>query len=283
MQSKWIEDFVSPVTQEPLMLSRAEGDGAEVKSGILANDDSRFEILGGIPRFVTSSYLTDDRESHSGDERTSRELQTAHSFGRLWRHESYMPKPDQSEAVRQSLSEQLEAMVGIPVRAESFDDLVEPGMKVLNAGCGTGWTETLFKTPEARRYAVDLSLAVESAYEATRELDNTIVAQADISALPFRDGFFDLIISNGVIHHTSDPSGNFARLVNKLKPGGMIGIYVYRRKPYLRELADMAIRTKSTDMSFEDCQKFAAQMTALGESLAAIKEPLELSEDIPLL
>ena len=44
---------------------------------------------------------------------------------------------------------------------------------------------------------------------------------------PFRDESFDLIISNGVLHHTGDPEGGMAALTKKLKPGGIITIGLY--------------------------------------------------------
>lgn len=53
---------------------------------------------------------------------------------------------------------------------------------------------------------------------------------------PFRDGTFDVVISNGVSHHTSDPEGGFRSLAAKVKPGGhiIVGLYdSYARLPTL--------------------------------------------------
>ena len=39
---------------------------------------------------------------------------------------------------------------------------------------------------------------------------------------PFREESFDVVISNGVLHHTGDARGGFDALLHKLKPGGHI-------------------------------------------------------------
>jgi SAM-dependent methyltransferase len=46
---------------------------------------------------------------------------------------------------------------------------------------------------------------------------------------PFRDGAFDVVISNGVLHHTSDPEGGYRTILRKAKHGGfiIIGLYNY--------------------------------------------------------
>jgi SAM-dependent methyltransferase len=44
---------------------------------------------------------------------------------------------------------------------------------------------------------------------------------------PFRDGVFDVVISNGVLHHTSDCEGGFRAILTTLKPGGHIIVGSY--------------------------------------------------------
>ncbi|PYM75754.1 MAG: hypothetical protein DME03_10400 [Candidatus Rokuibacteriota bacterium] len=43
----------------------------------------------------------------------------------------------------------------------------------------------------------------------------------------FRPGSFDIVISNGVLHHTGDPRGGFESILRCLKPGGFIVIGLY--------------------------------------------------------
>jgi SAM-dependent methyltransferase len=73
---------------------------------------------------------------------------------------------------------------------------------------------------------VDLSAAVESAFAATRQLENVHIIQADIYRLPVRRKF-DYAFSVGVLHHLPDPKGGFKSLASKVKPGGEISAWVY--------------------------------------------------------
>jgi len=130
---------------------------------------------------------------------------------------------------------------------------------------------------------IDLSLSVEVAYDRTRYMENVFIAQASIFELPFEKEFFDIIFSNGVIHHTPDPGKAFQNMCSHLKPGGLIGIYVYNVKPFLREMADKAIRKVTTDMSFEECMEFSGKIKELGKSLQKFKDDIEIAEDIPVL
>jgi SAM-dependent methyltransferase len=45
----------------------------------------------------------------------------------------------------------------------------------------------------------------------------------------FRPGQFDVVLCNGVLHHTGDPRAGFERLVPLVKPGGHIIIGLYNR------------------------------------------------------
>ena len=42
-----------------------------------------------------------------------------------------------------------------------------------------------------------------------------------------KDGFFDFVISNGVLHHTGDCRGAFARISRLAKPGGYVVVGLY--------------------------------------------------------
>ena len=157
-------------------------------------------------------------------------------------------------------------------------------VNALNAGCGVAWSEYLFNTnPRCNRFAVDLSSSVDIAFERTRTFPNVCVAQADLNGLPFLPSFFDMIFCGGVLHHTPNPLDTFSRLCGHLKAGGLIGIFVYKTKPFLRELADRELRTITTAMTDVECELFAAQMARLGRSLQQIREPLVVEDDIPTL
>jgi ubiquinone/menaquinone biosynthesis C-methylase UbiE len=80
---------------------------------------------------------------------------------------------------------------------------------------------------------VDLSHPVE-AFELTREQPRGHIVTADIFELPFPDGSFDLVWSEGVLHHTPDPPKAFQSLQRVLKQGGKGYVWVYSKSPQER-------------------------------------------------
>ena len=73
---------------------------------------------------------------------------------------------------------------------------------------------------------MDLSDAVETAFAATRALENVHIVQADIYHLPF-PRIFDYAFSVGVLHHLPDPLRGFKSLASKVKQGGHLSAWVY--------------------------------------------------------
>jgi glycosyltransferase involved in cell wall biosynthesis/SAM-dependent methyltransferase len=103
------------------------------------------------------------------------------------------------------------------------------GEDVLEVGAGLGTDLAQFAAHGARVADVDLSAGhLEHARRnfELRGLRGRFVHH-DAETLPFEDGSFDLVYSNGVIHHTP----NTARLVGEirrvLRPGGRVIVMVY--------------------------------------------------------
>ena len=104
------------------------------------------------------------------------------------------------------------------------------GKLVLDAGCGAGRHAYFAGKYGADVIAFDLSeKAVVSATRNTKDLRNVRIMRGDIYRIKFEKQF-DYIFSIGVIHHLPDPQEGFNRLVDLLKPGGTISIWVYGRK-----------------------------------------------------
>ncbi len=161
-----------------------------------------FPIIRGVPRFV-SRQLSAEQQA------------TADAFGYEWTHYSAL-----TEADREEFLDWIK-----PLTAQDFQ-----GKLVLDAGCGKGRHIALAAQFGARQVVgIDLSDAVESAYNNTRHLDNVHVVQADIFNLPFGSPF-DLAYSIGVLHHLPDPKRGFLRLTEHVRPGGRVSIWVYGKE-----------------------------------------------------
>jgi SAM-dependent methyltransferase len=71
-------------------------------------------------------------------------------------------------------------------------------------------------------------------------LDRVNFVQMNLFRPCFKSQQFDVILCNGVLHHTSDPYGGFQGLLPLLKPGGHIVIGLYNR--YGRLMTDLRRR-----------------------------------------
>jgi ubiquinone/menaquinone biosynthesis C-methylase UbiE len=116
------------------------------------------------------------------------------------------------------------------------------GKKILEVGCGCGTDLLQFARAGAEVYAIDLS--PHSAALAKQRLNlyglKGEIQEADAEHLPFPDGYFDMVYSWGVLHHTPDTAAAVKEIYRVLKPGGQIRVMVYNRfswiglKLYLR-------------------------------------------------
>jgi SAM-dependent methyltransferase/uncharacterized protein YbaR (Trm112 family) len=105
------------------------------------------------------------------------------------------------------------------------------GAVVLDAGCGSGrLTGQIAEHGAKTVVGVDMIEAVDGAFEATRHLPNVHIVQGNIFELPLRRKAFDLVWSNGVIHHTPDARGAHAALAEMVAPGGLLYVWVYAKR-----------------------------------------------------
>lgn len=93
-------------------------------------------------------------------------------------------------------------------------------LRVLDAGCGTGaMLDLLARTPGYETVGVDRSAAALS-FTASRGHDR--LAGGDLDALPFRDGYFDVILALDVIEHLDEDGPAVCELARVLRPGGVL-------------------------------------------------------------
>jgi ubiquinone/menaquinone biosynthesis C-methylase UbiE len=113
------------------------------------------------------------------------------------------------------------------VMGEAIRGLSDPGAVVVDVGCGASRVAQLVRaTSGGRTIGVDLSLA--SLKSAQSENSGTLV-NGDNLHIPLRKGCAELVISNGVIHHTPDARASFMELARIVKPGGTLVVSVYDR------------------------------------------------------
>jgi SAM-dependent methyltransferase len=237
--------YVCPACKGTLELTREQQDGGEVLEGRLTCSACRavYPITRGVPRFVGSGAY-------------------ASTFGQQWnwfRHvqlDSY----NHTDRSRRTLTE-----------TTGWDAAAFNGQLVLDAGVGAGRFAECVAAQGGRVFGVDLTHAVDAAFESIGRRDGVNLAQADIFALPFRDATFDLAYSIGVLHHTPDPERAFDRVAACVKPAGQLAVYLYARYGINRHLPDL-IRKVTTRLP-----------TRLMLLLSAAAVPVYFIQKIPVI
>ena len=98
----------------------------------------------------------------------------------------------------------------------------DPGLALLDAGCGTGGFLARLRraVPQARCVGIELDARAASM---ARAKSGAAIAIASIAALPFAPGTFDAVFSADVLCHRGvEPAPALASIRACLKPGGII-------------------------------------------------------------
>ena len=110
-----------------------------------------------------------------------------------------------------------------------FNDFA--GVRLLEVGCGMGTDLLQFARGGAQVTGVDLT--PRSIQISRQHLDvygeRGDFAISDGENLPFADESFDVVYSNGVLHHTPDTAGAVREVYRVLRPGGLARVMLYHR------------------------------------------------------
>jgi len=135
-----------------------------------------------------------------------------------------------------------------------------------------------------RYLGIDVSEAVDVALSRFNENDFSAgFMQADICNLPFPEESVDIILSEGVLHHTDSTKNALQGLSRLLKPGGRFMFYVYKKKGPVREYTDDYIREKLQSLEPEGAWKMMEPLTQLGISLGELDVEIDIPEPIEIL
>ena len=158
---------------------------------------------------------------------------------------------------------------------------------VLDAGAGSGFTANLmFRStfPKIRYLGADISTAIDIAAESIEKIaPESFFMQADLMHLPFEDGGFDIVMSEGVMHHTPSTRDALLELARLVRPGGIFAFYVYAKKAPVREFTDDYIRAQVSDLPPESAWKALEPLTRLGIALGELKTEIDVPEDVAVL
>lgn len=204
MRPQLLQRLACPVCAGSLSLEERVRDADHILEGELrcSGCERAYPVRRGVPRLLPWPPSPD-------------QIATAEGFGYAWKKFNSLT-PDYEEQFLSWIH---------PIDRDFFR-----GKRVLDSGCGKGRHLVLSAQFGAGEVVgVDLSEAVEAAFENTRHLPNVHVVQADIYQLPLRPEY-DYVYSIGVLHHLPDPEAGFRKLLEKLRPGGTLSAWVYGRE-----------------------------------------------------
>jgi SAM-dependent methyltransferase len=152
--------------------------------------------------------------------------------------ETPFPNYDEHDSLRSLIDK---ARRGI--YAQRLDNTIPYNTTVLEVGCGTGQLSNFLGIGLRRVIGADLclnSLRLGERFRHDNGLHRVKFVQMNLFRTCLKPEQFDVILCNGVLHHTGDPFGGYQGLLPLLKPGGYIVIGLYNR--YGRLMTDMRRR-----------------------------------------
>ncbi len=127
--------------------------------------------------------------------------------------------------------ERLRAKAEAGVFARLLDEQIPHGSRILEVGCGTGQLSNFLALKWGRTvFGADMclnSLKLGQAFRERHDISGVAFVQSNLFSPVFKPEGFDLIIANGVLHHTSDPFRAFRTILKCLKRGGFIIVGLY--------------------------------------------------------
>jgi SAM-dependent methyltransferase len=107
---------------------------------------------------------------------------------------------------------------------------LEPGMRVLDLGCGKGLTSIfLAREMGVHVWATDLWVGADPNWQRIREAgaaDRVCPIHAEAHALPFAEGFFDAVVSIDAYHYFGTDDLYLGYLARFVRTGGILGVVV---------------------------------------------------------
>jgi len=108
--------------------------------------------------------------------------------------------------------------------AAYLSQYLEPGLSLLDVGCGPGTITVEFADRLGVGRVVGLDASAEVIGRATAEFsrDNLNFTPGDAYALPFEDGSFDIVHAHQTLQHVADPVAMLREMRRVATPGGIV-------------------------------------------------------------
>lgn len=206
-----------------LCCSRCEGDLEVVDERLVCSECRQiFLISDNIPLMFVPNDWSEDRVDVTADVKAFYE-------------ETPFPNYEEFDSVGSLIRKAREGRF-----AKLLDDQIPPDALVLECGCGTGQLSNFLSIANRTVFGTDIclnSLRLGQEFKERNELERVHFLQMNLFRPGVKREIFDLVIANGVLHHTSDPLLGFESISRLVKPNGHIIVGLYHR--YGRLITDL--------------------------------------------
>jgi SAM-dependent methyltransferase len=139
--------------------------------------------------------------------------------------------------------------------------------RVCDLGCGSGRWSHFLRGRCRELILVDFSDAIFVARKNLADEKQALFFMADLTRLPFRDGFADFVLCLGVLHHLPIPALQAVRSLARIAPRLLVYLYyaLDNRPPHYRALLALAtgVRGLSSRLTDERARRALAWLGAL--------------------
>ena len=275
---------------ESFDLTVTSEDAGHVLEGYFQQGEDWYPIENGIPCFLRGAMRPDLRafaERHGltpiyqeGSSVLLNQKTTTETFSFKWsRFRDYGYSPEEQKFLFGWYLRKF----GLTESAD-LDAFYADRDLVLEVGPGSGFnTRFIAERCKGRVVALDISAAADVVFAKTADLPNCSVIRADLMDMPFPDELFDLIIADGVLHHTPNTKAAVAEIYRKLKRGGQFFFYLYKKMGAARQFCDEYIRNKFSKLSPEACFEACRSLTEMGRELSRLGATITLAKPVDVL
>ena len=225
----------TPRSSEALTLytfRTAAGPEADVLDGILVASQSRkaYPVIDGIP------VMQDDAFPATFLEKYAKEIAAEKGLAGVALPVAKGSRWSFSDEWAEHFEANLDKTWGWSVDQRVQQFLLETGVDaewcrgkvILDAGCGNGQLTEALSRLGAHVVGLDFSTSVFTA-EKRRQSQNVYFLRGDLRTPPFAPETFDIIVSNGVLHHTPSTYEAFSQVAKIARTGGRFYLWLYRK------------------------------------------------------
>lgn len=213
-----------PIAGDPNLISPQSGeDLLFTTDGALVTVDrrQRYPIEGGVLRL-----FVEEGEGGGPRDAVTRTVQTFYEAAPFPNYNDY----DSLEGFLKRATE--------GVFAHLLSEQIPINAKVLEVGCGTAQLSNyLAATTMAHLYAADMTMAslrLGQSFAARNNIPGITFLQMNLFRPCIRPGTMDIVIANGVLHHTADTKRAFLSIARLVKPGGHVIVGLYNKLGRIR-------------------------------------------------